>query len=151
MSLLSTTATRNDCYSKSQTPTDASYLKSSANLGSRQQHSAQDKLDVSEHIQVKSALRNAGRRVQHPDTNQDSDSLSEHSSASDDDDVNVPIDKPQQPASTVSASQTSTKEHISPPQKPPIGNALGSALGASGVKPIVRPRKKKAKTVSVRV
>ncbi|TIB40487.1 hypothetical protein E3P86_00658 [Wallemia ichthyophaga] len=137
-----------DKLSKSQTPTDASYLKSSANLGSRQQHSAQDKLDVSEHIQVKSALRNAGRRVQHPDTNQDSDSLSEHSSASDDDDVNVPIDKPQQPASTVSVSQTSTKEHTSPPQKPPIGNALGSALGASGVKPIVRPRKKKAKTIS---
>lgn len=137
-----------DCCSKSQTSGDASYLKSSANLGSRQQHSAQDKLAVSEHIKVKSAIRNAGKRTQHHDSTQiadaDSDSFSEQSSASDND-VNESTDKPERPASTVATIETPVYEHTNAPQRLPIG----SALGTGAIKPIVRPRKKKLRTVPV--
>ncbi|TIA85254.1 hypothetical protein E3P99_04038 [Wallemia hederae] len=133
---------------KSQSSGDTSFLQSSSNLGSKQQHSAQDRLAISEHLSVKSALKHSGSRQNRsdcdPDSAEDSDD-SLHSLHSDD----VVKSRHTPPTRTPITSNTSIEQleqPLKPTSKPMVGTALGSALGTSALKPIIRPRKKKAKT-----
>lgn len=145
-----------DGYRKSQSASDAAYLKSSANLGSRLQHTAEDKIALSEHLAVKSAMKKAGNRNGHAESVDDQSQGDSEASDDSDDEISQPIAKlePTKEQERIistkkKAAVVDDKAQMQQPTQKPTESTLGSALGAGGVTPVIRPRKKKTKTIPV--
>lgn len=149
-----------DNYRKSQSASDAAYLKSSANLGSRLQHTAEDKIALSEHLAVKSAMQKVGNRSGHSESVDGQSQGDSEVSDDSDDEISPPIAKLEplkeqeriisnKKKASVVEDKTQVPQPTQKPAESTLGGALGSALGAGGVKPVIRPRKKKTKTIPV--
>ncbi|TIC18586.1 P-loop containing nucleoside triphosphate hydrolase protein [Wallemia mellicola] len=143
-----------DGYRKSQSASDAAYLKSSANLGSRLQHTAEDKIALSEHLAVKSAMKKAGSRNGPAESVDDQSHSDSEVSDDSDDEISHPIAKPEPTkeqeriiSTKKKAAVVDDKAQMQQPTQKPTESTLGSALGAGGVTPVIRPRKKKTKTI----
>lgn len=141
---------------KSQSAGDAAYLKSSANLGSRLQHTAEDKVALSEHLTVKSAMKKVGNRSGHLESVDDQSQGDSEVSDDSDDEISHPIAKPEPTkeqeriiSTKKKAAVVEDKAQVQQPTQKPAESTLGSALGTGGVTPVIRPRKKKTKTIPV--
>ena len=146
--------------SKSQSASDTAYLKSSANLGSRLQHTAEDRIALSEHLAVKSAMKKSGNRSGHAESVDDQSQGDSEVSDDSHDEISQPTAKSvptkEQERIISTKKKAAVAEDKAPAQQPTqkpaestLGSALGSALGAGGVTPVIRPRKKKTKTIPV--
>ena len=138
--------------SQSQTPSDATYLKSSATLGSKQHSTAGDKLALAEHMATKNALKKSEKRM--PNINND-DYESDEDAFLDEIDNDAPVnikedknDKPDERESAIPNKDTVTKkEDDQQTSSSNNRNETGSALaGGSNVNSIIKhvtkPRKK---------